>query len=71
MTVRCFSRVFHSILYRIVFFFFYNDFSIATYIVFLILACIKYYKVSLNILILTFTALCLDEVVEVNLGLPH
>ena len=51
--------------------FIYNDFPIATYIVLLILACIKYFKVSLNILILTFTALCLDEVVEVNLGLPH
>ena len=51
--------------------FIYNDFPIATYIVLLILACIKYCKVSLNIFILTFTALCLDEVVEVNLGLLH
>ena len=57
----CFSRVFHIILNRIVFF--NNDFPIATYIVLLILACNKYCKVSLNILILTFTALCMDEVV--------
>ena len=51
--------------------FIYNDFPIATYIVLLILACIKYCKVSVNILIMKFTALCLDEVVEVSLGLPH
>ena len=51
--------------------FFYNYFIIATYIVLLILACIKYYKVSLNLLTLKFTALCLDEVVEVDLGLLH
>ena len=51
--------------------FIYNDFPIATYIVLLILACIKYFKVSLNFLTLKFTTLCLDEVVEVDLGLPH
>ena len=51
--------------------FFLNDFPIANYIILLILACIKYCKVSLNLLILKVTALCLDEVVEVDLGLPH
>ena len=62
---RAFSTVFPIEL------FLYNDFPIATYIVLLILACIKYCKVSLNLLILIFTTLCLDEVVEVDLGLSH
>ena len=49
----------------------YNDFPIETYIVLLILACIKYCKVSLNFLTFKFTTLCLDEVVKVDLGLPY
>ena len=51
--------------------FFYNDFPIATYIVLKILACIKFCKMSLNILILKFTTLCLDEVIEVDIGLLY
>ena len=67
------SPVFHvfSTLFPIELYF-YNDFPIATYIVLLILVCIKYCKVSLIFfLTLKFTTLCLDEVVEVDLGLPH